>query len=77
MACMRSGVRAPFGPLIMTDITLICADCGNEFVFTEGEQEFYQQKGIETPRYCLICRGKYGAQSKDWGRYGKDAAKIR
>ena len=26
------------------DETLECKDCGNEFVFTSGEQEFYQQK---------------------------------
>ena len=24
-----------------TDKTLVCKDCGNEFVFTAGEQEFY------------------------------------
>ena len=23
------------------DKTLVCKDCGNEFVFTAGEQEFY------------------------------------
>ena len=26
------------------DETLECKDCGNEFVFSSGEQEFYQQK---------------------------------
>ena len=59
------------------DRILACVDCGAEFVWTAGEQEFYKQKGIEAPRYCLICRGKYSAQNKDVGRYGKDAAKIR
>ncbi|HBI51504.1 MAG TPA: zinc-binding protein, partial [Ruminococcaceae bacterium] len=28
-----------------TDKTLVCKDCGNEFVFTAGEQEFYAEKG--------------------------------
>lgn len=28
----------------MTDKTLVCRDCGEEFVFTIGEQEFYQEK---------------------------------
>ncbi len=29
-----------------SDITLTCKDCGNPFVFTAGEQEFYQQRGL-------------------------------
>ena len=28
------------------DKTLICKECGNEFVFTAGEQEFYASKGL-------------------------------
>ena len=28
------------------DKTLKCRDCGNDFEFTAGEQEFYQQKGL-------------------------------
>ena len=30
------------------DKTLVCKDCGNEFVFTAGEQEFYAEKGLQT-----------------------------
>ena len=38
--------------------TLICKDCGAEFVFTEGEQEFYQEKGFQNePMRCKDCRG--------------------
>lgn len=41
----------------MKDITLICKDCGKEFVWTEGEQEFYKQKGFENkPVRCPECR---------------------
>ncbi|MBO5779091.1 MAG: zinc-ribbon domain-containing protein, partial [Clostridia bacterium] len=29
------------------DITLKCKDCGKEFVFTAGEQEFYAEKGFQ------------------------------
>ena len=32
------------------DKTLVCKECGNEFVFTAGEQEFYAEKGFETSR---------------------------
>ena len=28
------------------DKTLICKECGKEFVFTAGEQEFYAEKGL-------------------------------
>jgi DNA-directed RNA polymerase subunit RPC12/RpoP len=41
----------------MADKTIVCKDCGNEFVFTEGEQEFYKEKGFENdPVRCPDCR---------------------
>ncbi|MDR1003365.1 MAG: zinc-ribbon domain containing protein [Oscillospiraceae bacterium] len=39
------------------DKTLICKDCGEEFVFTSGEQEFYAAKGfVNEPQRCKGCR---------------------
>ena len=39
------------------DVNLQCADCGSEFVFTAGEQEFYSLKGlVNTPKRCTDCR---------------------
>lgn len=39
------------------DKTLVCKDCGNEFVFTAGEQEFYESKGfVNEPQRCKECR---------------------
>jgi CxxC-x17-CxxC domain-containing protein len=39
------------------DKTLTCKDCGEEFVFTAGEQEFYAEKGFENePGRCRECR---------------------
>ena len=39
------------------DKTLICKDCGKEFVFTAGEQEFYAEKGFQNePQRCKECR---------------------
>ena len=29
------------------DEKLICKDCGEEFIFTAGEQEFYAEKGFQ------------------------------
>lgn len=41
----------------MADKTLVCKDCGNEFVFTEGEQQFYAEKGFTNePTRCKDCR---------------------
>ena len=41
----------------MEDKTLSCKDCGNEFIFTVGEQEFYAEKGFENePVRCPDCR---------------------
>jgi len=52
------------------DKTLVCADCGQEFVFTAGEQEFYDRKGFrETPKRCRACRearkGRSGAEARN------------
>ena len=39
------------------DKTLVCKDCGNEFVFTAGEQEFYAARGFQNePQRCKACR---------------------
>lgn len=39
------------------DKILVCKDCGNEFVFTAGEQEFYAEKGfVNEPQRCKACR---------------------
>ena len=39
------------------DKTLICKECGEEFVFTAGEQEFYAEKGFQNePQRCKKCR---------------------
>ncbi len=41
----------------MTDKTIVCRDCGSEFVFSVGEQEFYKEKGFDNePTRCAACR---------------------
>jgi CxxC-x17-CxxC domain-containing protein len=41
----------------LQDKVIKCRDCGNEFTFTVGEQEFYRQKGFEhAPTRCKNCR---------------------
>ena len=52
------------------DQLLTCVDCGQEFAFTAGEQEFYAQKGFQnTPARCPQCR-----QARKGGRSGAGAA---
>lgn len=47
------------------DITLKCKDCGNEFTFTAGEQEFYAEKGFQNqPQRCRSCRSARKANTK-------------
>ena len=39
------------------DKKLTCKDCGAEFIFTAGEQEFYAEKGfVNEPQRCKDCR---------------------
>ena len=39
------------------DETLTCRDCGRQFVFTAGEQTFYQSRGlVNKPGRCPECR---------------------
>ena len=38
------------------DREIVCSDCGQTFVFTAEEQEFYSQKGFEEPKRCKACR---------------------
>ncbi len=39
------------------DKTLVCAQCGVEFLFSTGEQEFYEKKGFtHAPKRCRRCR---------------------
>ena len=41
----------------MEDKKIICKDCGKDFIFTVGEQEFYKEKGFENdPVRCPDCR---------------------
>lgn len=52
------------------DITLSCRDCGTQFVFSAGEQEFYAQKGFTNrPTRCTACRQANKARRDTSGSY--------
>ncbi len=41
------------------DRILTCSDCGTEFVFTAGEQQFFHDKNFKNePKRCKTCKGK-------------------
>lgn len=43
--------------MTLAERTLVCQDCGENFAFTVGEQEFYQEKGFQNdPKRCPECR---------------------
>jgi len=53
---------------LFQDETLTCRDCGREFVFTSGEQEFYQSRGLmNKPGRCPECRAARKQQRGDSG----------
>lgn len=54
----------------MQDKNLTCRDCGQEFVFTTGEQEFFAQKGFTNePSRCPSCRATNKASRGGGGGY--------
>jgi CxxC-x17-CxxC domain-containing protein len=55
---------------VYTNKTLTCADCGQEFVFTASEQDFYAQRGFTEPRRCASCRASRKAARNEGGGGG-------
>ena len=52
------------------DKSITCVDCGEEFLFTAGEQSFYRERGLtNAPTRCKACRDKRKAQ-RDGGGHG-------
>ncbi|MGE5614590.1 MAG: zinc-ribbon domain containing protein [Bacillota bacterium] len=58
------------------DKTLVCKDCGQEFVFTAGEQEFYESKGFRNePGRCRACRSARKSHNRN-GSEGREMFDI-
>ena len=46
------------------DQTISCSECGENFVFTQGERQFYIERGFEyPPKRCKPCRAQRKQQS--------------
>ena len=56
------------------DKVLVCRDCGQEFVFSAREQEFYAEKGFQNePGRCPSCRQarKQSSSNRNSGGYAR------
>ena len=51
----------------MTDKTITCRECGQEFPFTAGEQAFYAERGYTEPQRCPSCRAARKARQASSG----------
>ncbi len=40
------------------DRTLVCEDCNEEWIFSADEQQFFNERGYQTPKRCKPCRQK-------------------
>lgn len=62
------------GKQVAQDKTLVCRDCGGEFAFTEGEQQFFAERGFSEPVRCKPCRDARKAQRTErtggFGEFG-------
>ena len=47
---------------VASDRTMVCRDCGIEFMFTAGEQAFYAERGFVPPSRCSSCRATRRAE---------------
>ena len=51
--------------MALSDKTLVCVDCGGEFIFTVGEQEFFNSRGfINDPKRCQTCRSSRRSEQR-------------
>lgn len=67
----------------MSDQTIVCATCGEAFVFPASEQAFYAERGLAPPKRCKPCRHARKTRSGVSFRFGQarlagaDAEQVR
>ena len=43
--------------MVFQDRTLVCSDCGDDFIFSIDDQQYHLEKGYTNePKRCLSCR---------------------
>lgn len=61
----------------MRDKTLKCQDCGEDFTFEAGEQDFFAKMGYADPKRCRLCRQKRKHEKQKLLRQQKQNEKAR
>ena len=57
--------------MALADGTLECVECGAEFIFTAGEQEFFNSRGFSNePKRCRSCRAVRRTEQRGGGGGG-------
>ena len=51
----------------MADKKIKCIDCFKDFIFTAGEQEFFEERGYSEPIRCKECRSKKKVDKRTGG----------
>ena len=59
------------------DQQLQCVECGEEFIFSAEDQEFYQQKRYSEPKRCPTCRANRKVRNAGGGGYGGGGGRSR
>lgn len=54
------------------DRLMACRDCGDNFIWTAGEQAYYQKQGFQEPRRCKACRQAKKARHGERGQRGSN-----
>lgn len=53
----ESGITVSAADSEFQDVTILCIDCGREFVWTAGEQAFFRDKHLQNPpKRCKPCK---------------------
>lgn len=59
------------------DRVLKCVDCGTDFVFTAGEQQFYHEKEFRNePKRCRSCKAKRQGGGAGSGERGGPPGRV-
>lgn len=49
---------------IRGDLTVVCPQCGGDWILTEAERKRYHEKGLTAPKRCPDCRAEKQDQQR-------------
>jgi len=48
----------------MSDERIECVECGRAFIWSAGEQRYYQERRLDRPKRCPSCRSHRRSESR-------------